>query len=242
MAIGVARRDRRQLALGMGVAVGVHALLLAVAARPRPSSPATASVAVVLSRLEWHQPPPPRPPERAQDVPRSRDRLSTRAFQGSPRALPALSAHASAAPEGVAASEPTPGPIVDFTGGVSVTGSATSPLGGNVSSSGGDAPASGQPTGAAGGARGVSLDDRSWSCPWPRQADADQIDEQTVVIRVLVDTDGQTQSVQIVADPGHGFGEAARTCALRARFTPARDLHGEPVRAMSPPIAVRFIR
>ena len=89
---------------------------------------------------------------------------------------------------------------------------------------------------------GVSLADQSWSCPWPPQADSERIDEQTVVIRVVVTADGRVESADIVSDPGHGFGSAAVACALRTRFTPARDRAGQVVRALSPPIKVRFIR
>jgi protein TonB len=155
--------------------------------------------------------------------------------------VPAQPAVVSPPPLVPPASEPGPGPVVDFTGVVSVTGAGTLPSGGGDRPSGAS-PAAGQPTGAADGTRAVALDERSWSCPWPREADADQIDEQTVVIRVLVDSDGRTQSVEIVSDPGHGFGAAARACALHVRFTPARDVHGQPVLALSPPIAVRFVR
>jgi protein TonB len=100
------------------------------------------------------------------------------------------------------------------------------------------------PDGAGPGDRSgsVSLEDQSWSCPWPRGADADQIDEQTVVIRVVVDADGRVESARVLSDPGHGFGEAAVACALRSRFNPARDRAGRPTRSSSPPILVRFTR
>ncbi|MGD0835226.1 MAG: energy transducer TonB [Polyangia bacterium] len=90
--------------------------------------------------------------------------------------------------------------------------------------------------------RAVALADESWSCPWPREADAEHIDEQTVVIRALVREDGSVESATIVADPGHGFGAAAVACALRTEFEPARNRAGQPIRAKSPPIRVRFVR
>jgi protein TonB len=91
-------------------------------------------------------------------------------------------------------------------------------------------------------ARPVSLKSENWSCPWPREADAQQVDEQTVVIRVVVSADGAAETAKVLADPGHGFGEAAAACAMRTRFTPAGDRRGESIRATSPPIRVRFTR
>jgi protein TonB len=91
-------------------------------------------------------------------------------------------------------------------------------------------------------ASAVSLPEQSWSCPWPAEAEAERIDEQTVIIRVVVNADGFAASAEMLEDPGHGFGRAAVACALHTRFTPARDRKGRPVRAVSPPIRVRFTR
>ena len=44
------------------------------------------------------------------------------------------------------------------------------------------------------------------------------------------------------SDPGFGFGAAARLCAQRTRFEPARDPAGEMIGALSPPIRVHFFR
>jgi protein TonB len=62
------------------------------------------------------------------------------------------------------------------------------------------------------------------------------------VIRVVVDANGKVESAEIVSDAGHGFGAAAIACALRTHFTPARAADGNPIRAQSPPIRVRFTR
>jgi len=105
-------------------------------------------------------------------------------------------------------------------------------------------PGGASPSGSGSGDRsgGVALDDQNWSCPWPREADAERIDEQTVVIKVVVAPDGTVESATVLSDPGHGFGPAATSCALRTRFTPARDRDGRSIRAVSPPIVVRFTR
>ncbi|WP_428264835.1 TonB family protein [Haliangium sp.] len=88
----------------------------------------------------------------------------------------------------------------------------------------------------------MSLPARRWACPWPREAEALGIDEQVVVLRVVVDRAGRVSSAELLADPGHGFGRAALTCARAARFDPARDREGRPYPATSPPIRVRFSR
>jgi protein TonB len=63
-----------------------------------------------------------------------------------------------------------------------------------------------------------------------------------VVLRVSVRSDGTADAVKVISDPGAGFGQAARACALRTRFRPALDDAGAVVAAWSPPIRVRFVR
>jgi periplasmic protein TonB len=142
---------------------------------------------------------------------------------------------------------------VDLTADTFVTGTANEYAGGATTSKGVSANAvrtgdldPGAPRAARGAApdlsRTVSLEEQSWSCPWPRAADAEQIDEQTVVIRVVVRPDGTAESAEVVVDAGRGFGPAAIACAMRTRFAPAHDREGAPVRSRSPPINVRFTR
>jgi periplasmic protein TonB len=88
----------------------------------------------------------------------------------------------------------------------------------------------------------VSLRTNNWNCPWPSEADAEQINEQFVVLRVVVDKSGSVISARVINEPGFGFGDAAKTCAMRTHFSPARDAQGDPVQAESPPIRVRFVR
>jgi protein TonB len=82
----------------------------------------------------------------------------------------------------------------------------------------------------------------SWSCAFPPEADTDQIDQANVVIVVTVRPDGSPLSVKVVSDPGHGFGRAARICALGRRYTPGTDRAGTPIVQTTPPITVRFTR
>ncbi len=90
--------------------------------------------------------------------------------------------------------------------------------------------------------RPVGLGGGEWRCPWPSEADAAQIDEQSVLVKVLVDVDGSVVDVRVQADPGFGFAAAAVTCARGATMLSALDASGQPTRAWSPAIRVRFRR
>ena len=63
-------------------------------------------------------------------------------------------------------------------------------------------------------------------CPFPAEADAEQVDEAVVGIDVKVSVDGRAENVAITSDPGHGFGREARKCALRERYDPAKNIDG----------------
>lgn len=66
-------------------------------------------------------------------------------------------------------------------------------------------------------------------CPFPGEADAEQIDEATVILEVKVRPDGTAESVTVRTDPGHGFGREARKCALRERYSPQFDVNGNAI-------------
>lgn len=83
---------------------------------------------------------------------------------------------------------------------------------------------------------------KSWSCPFPPEADQEQINRATATVVVTVSPSGAPVSVQILSDPGYGFGRAAKQCAMSRRYEPALDASGAPVRATTPPIIVRFKR
>ncbi|HVT10130.1 MAG TPA: ferric siderophore ABC transporter substrate-binding protein, partial [Polyangia bacterium] len=161
--------------------------------------------------------------------------------------------HAPAAPAQagqIAAATDAP---LDFTGSAFVVGSGSTYAGGTSTAAGTSrTPAAGAvaPNGHGDGqvaprtrAKAVSLDQASWNCPWPAEADARQVDQETVVIRVAVRADGRVERADVLDDPGFGFGRAARDCALSSRaFTPALDASGAPVAGLSPPIRVHFYR
>lgn len=81
-----------------------------------------------------------------------------------------------------------------------------------------------------------------WSCSHLFPSDPEAGNHAVVVIVVTVRPDGTPRSIGIMQDPGHGFGAAARTCALSQRYTPAVDRDGQPTTASTPPITVRFTR
>jgi protein TonB len=81
----------------------------------------------------------------------------------------------------------------------------------------------------------------SWNCPFPPEADSDQVDQAVVRVQVTVRPDGSASQVSVISDPGHGFGRAARLCALNKRYQPALDHDGNAVVASSP-VTVRFNR
>lgn len=143
-----------------------------------------------------------------------------------------------------------PAAPLDFTGFDMTSGDAPRYAGGVTASTGRSTTAvntvpEGETDGRGKGqshARSIQLAARSWSCPWPKEADALRIDDQTVVLRVAVDADGEVTSTELLSDPGHGFGQAALACARKARFDTARDPEGRAYAALSPPIRVRFVR
>ena len=62
-----------------------------------------------------------------------------------------------------------------------------------------------------------------------RGLNVEAIDSAVVTVRVLVDAAGKATRIQIIDNPGHGFGDTAKTCTLKAAFEAARDASGRPV-------------
>ncbi len=81
-----------------------------------------------------------------------------------------------------------------------------------------------------------------WNCSHLFPSDPEAGNHAVVLIVVTVRPDGTPRSIGVVRDPGHGFGAAARSCALSQRYTPALDRDGQPTTASTPPITVRFTR
>ncbi len=81
-----------------------------------------------------------------------------------------------------------------------------------------------------------------WECPWPPASNLAPVDEAYVLLQVLVGPDGHAKEVTILSDPGNGFGEATRQCALRKNYAPARDASGNSVEGTTKPFRVHYSR
>jgi periplasmic protein TonB len=244
---------RRRLATGGAVVVALYAGAVSVVTRFESSGPsfgaelaARVHDAVAAERAVDVAPPPPPPAPAAETpAPTKAEPVAHLRTKAAP-ARPGPAAPAQAGKLAAVAESP-----LDFTGTAFVVGSGASYAGGTTTPAGtGRIPAAGAvaPAGTGDGAaarshaRAVQLDQAAWSCPWPAEADARQVDQETVVLRVAVGVDGHADRVDIVQDPGFGFGRAAHQCALATRFEPARDPNGAPIAALSPPIRVHFFR
>ena len=145
--------------------------------------------------------------------------------------------------------EPTKDEPVDLTGNTFLNGNADTAVGGQtqiggtakVATNNLAAVATGTPggTGTAAApppskvdrtrtARIANLDNLR-RCPFPAEADAEQVDEAKVSIEVHVGVGGRAETVAVTSDPGHGFGREARKCALREKYEPAWNVDGQPV-------------
>ncbi len=142
--------------------------------------------------------------------------------------------------------EASPEPSTPTTQGVASGAAASGPSVSGTGTSNGNAvghPALGVAhASGAGRGQGVQLASRRWDCAWPAEAEHEDILEQLVPIRVVVTESGVVERVDVLSDPGYGFGAAARRCARSARFSAARDASGRLIRAQSAPIHVRFVR
>ena len=245
-------RSRRSILYGgFGLALALHAGALMWARGMQDPAPKPAPAPEPEIEIEPAVMPLPSPEE----VP---EPPAPRQSPPSPSPRPRVATHVAHAPSppaqaaSVIAQETDPSAALDFSATDFVTGTASAYAGGATASTGtsthavSPSPAhvatSKSGRGSASLAKPVTLALEEWQCPWPHEAEQDQIDEQTVTLRVLVATDGHARAVTLVADPGHGFGAAARACALLTRFMPASDEQGRGTQAWSPPIRVHFMR
>lgn len=80
------------------------------------------------------------------------------------------------------------------------------------------------------------------TCHFPPDAQAAKVNAAAVVVRVLVEPDGAPGAVQLLEDPGYGFGNEAVRCVGARRFEPERDAQGTAVRGWTTPIRINFLR
>lgn len=179
-----------------------------------------------------------------------------------PAAAPAPEPPPPAAQAGkVIAAEPDPNEVLDLTGNTIVTGSGDRYVGGVSASAGtGQKPIRNQGAAVNGveGGRGTTpapayqgvdlsrpakwVGGRLQNCGFPPEADVAQINYMKVGIVVNVDATGKPVSVSSVGgDPGYGFFERARRCAMADKFEPALDKAGKPM-AATIKMTVRFTR
>ncbi len=78
-----------------------------------------------------------------------------------------------------------------------------------------------------------------WDCPFPSSGGGRS--EANVLVRVHVENDGKPLSVDVLEDPGAGFAEAAKTCALGKAYEAARDVNGRPIRSTTFPFYIQFV-
>ncbi len=90
-------------------------------------------------------------------------------------------------------------------------------------------------------AAGVS-GSKDWNCPFPPEADSEQIDQAFPTVQVAVRADGTPERVTVLSDPGHGFGRAATQCAMQQRYETALDRDGNPIPGLTRSLRVRFER
>jgi periplasmic protein TonB len=71
---------------------------------------------------------------------------------------------------------------------------------------------------------------RGWNdCPFPMEAEVDNVEQAAVLLKVSILPDGRPSDASILQDPGHGFGRAARSCAMARSYEPALDREGSPI-------------
>jgi periplasmic protein TonB len=210
-------------------------------------------VEVEKEKEKEKEPEPPPPEEKEEPKPLIKQ------AEPPPDAPPQPPAAAEAAH--VLTADPDPNEPVDMTNTI-VQGNANQYAGGQSATNGTSKTAvtnlAASPTGVPGGTGTAAAPpapkvDRSrkagllgssdWTdCPFPAEADAEQIDQAFVLIKVRVKPDGLPETVTVVQDPGHGFGREARKCAMRKKYTNALDVDGNAIPSETNPFRVRFER
>ncbi len=203
--------------------------------------------------------PPPPPPEPVKEKEPEPEPEPVKATPKDPTPAPAP-VPAEAAKVLTADPQPNEGPV-DLTNSF-VTGSGSTYAGGTTSADGTSKTAvynpAATPKGTPGGTGTVAAppprkEDKSrqpgllgsvdWNdCPFPGEADAEQIDHAFVMIQVKVKPDGSPESVAVLQDPGHGFGREARKCAMRKKYSQGADPDGNAIGGTTKPFRVRFER
>lgn len=154
----------------------------------------------------------------------------------------------------VLTAEPSPDEPIDLTGDAFVQGNADYYAGGITASKGTSTEAvrnpAARPDGVVGGtgtapavdrSRAAGTVEKNWDCPFPAEAELEQINYQQVRVAVTVSAQGKATDVKVIGDTSFGFGRAAQRCALGKTFIPALDRGGNPI-TTTIPIVVTFVR
>jgi protein TonB len=185
------------------------------------------------------EPPPPPPPE---------EKEPPKLVKELPKDEPPPPPPAAADAAKVLLAAPAKDEPVDLTGNTFLNGNADTAVGGatqiggssKVATSNTAAVATGVPGGTGTAGPASPKVDRSRAaqivnkanlerCPFPPEADAEQVDEAAVGIEVKVSVEGRAEAVTVTRDPGHGFGREARKCALRESYAPALNVEGTAI-------------
>jgi periplasmic protein TonB len=242
--------------LMFGVSAGVHVAGLLATPTDAPARPRVDAPPPEVS-VELAPPPPPVPTNEPEVEPAVDPEPDTkRPPIDTPQATPprATPARTEPAQAGRTLTAPSDGPSdpVDFT---VPQGAADATYSGGTTTSGGkgtnpgtrepgtDAPGpSGPPVAAKPDlSKRAAPSSGSWSCSRLFPPDA-TVNVASVTIVVLVSAEGRATSVQVVSDPGGGFGSAAKTCAMGQTYKPGLDREGRPTATQTAPFAVRFTR
>jgi protein TonB len=156
----------------------------------------------------------------------------------------------------VLTAEPDPNEPLDLTGDSFVQGNADVYAGGITAAKGtatqavrsprarGDGVVGGTGTAPATGvdrSRPAGTLQKNWDCPFPAEAELEQVNYQQVNVAVTVAANGKALEVKVIGNTSFGFGRAAQRCALSKTFVPALDRSGTPV-TTTIPIVVTFVR
>jgi periplasmic protein TonB len=189
-------------------------------------------------------PPEPEPPPAEPEPPAAKP--EPRPEKPAPReAQPEPPAPAAAQAGRILAAEPDPEEPLDLTGTTFVQGNADHYVGGVTASKGTATQAvrnpGARPDGVPGGtgsapasgvdrSRPAGVVAKNWNCPFP--PGAERFNYQLVKVAVTVGPDGSALDVRVLSDPGSGFGQEARQCALSKvskKYVPALNREGVPI-------------
>lgn len=235
-------RPHGRIAIAVTSALALHIGMVSVAIvapRPlRPPPPAVKEIQVMAT-----EPPPPPAPILPPPEPAAPPPEQARRVPPSPR--PAAAQAGKVITRAAEQSAP-----VDLSSFDLVTGKSETFAGGFTASTGTSAKAVLDPRASAHGegppavslARPAQPGRHDWACSWPEDAQAGDLRDARVTIRVDVSPDGSPEGVEILNSPAPAFAEAARRCALSEQYKPALDASGHRTRGVTSLFLVHFLR